>query len=212
MKVTAIAPWLLLLSLPLVNGCGLFEHSAPAPNEDTPASELPAKQLFAFQPIQGTPYLMAPINRSDDRSGFSSYDSGYTNHNVVFLDAVTLTTQRLFDTNDYLIVSTTEYGAPVDGNFVTEWLVYLVITADTNDDGRLDDQDHMTVATTNAAGEGYSELIGGIDEIFGINLVGPGSLVVAYGQAGTKTVSKVNLTEQTVVNTQPLVDLGVEVK
>ncbi|NJN20849.1 MAG: hypothetical protein HC812_06220 [Leptolyngbya sp. RL_3_1] len=210
MKATAIA----LLGLLGLSGCGLFERSGvPAPGETTAVSELPPKQLYDFQPIQGTRYLMAPINRSDDRaSGFSSYDSGYTSHNVVFLDAVTLTTQRLFNTNDFLIVSTTEYGETIDGTFVTQWLVYLVITADTNDDGELDYRDHITLATTNTAGEGYTEVIVGIEQTFGIILVGPGSLVVAYEQAGVKTVSKVNLAEQTVVNTQPLVDLGAEVK
>lgn len=207
MKATAIA--LSCLSLAGLSGCEIFEQPVvPAPGETTAASELPPKQLFDFQPIQGTPYLMAPINRSDDRSSsFSSYGGGYTTHNLVFLDAVTLATQRLFETNDYLIVSTTEYGETIDGNFVTQWLVYLVITADSNDDGGLDHRDHMTLATTNAAGEGYTEVITGIDKTFGITLVGPGSLVVAYEQAGTKTVSKVNLTEPAVVNTQPLVDL-----
>ncbi len=217
MKAIAIAPWLLLgLSLS-VNGCGMFEPPAvPAPSETTPASALPPKQLLTFQPIQGTPYLMAPIDRVDQRSASLSYDSAYdgsyTTHNLVFLDTETLVSQRLFDTNDYLIVSTTEYGVSIEGVSITEWLVYLVITEDTNDDGALDNRDHKTLATTTAAGQGYKAVITGIEQTFGLTQVKSGSLVVAYEQAGNKTVSTIDLDSQTVVATQPLVDLGPEVQ
>lgn len=211
-KATAIALFL-VLGLPLI-GCERLDSSTvPAPSEDTPASELPPKQLSTFQQIQGTPYLMAPINRSSDRaSSFSSYDSGYTVHNVAFLDTTTLASHRLLESNDALIVSTTEYGDLVEGTTVTQWLVHLIIAADTNDDGVLDSRDHKTLATTDAAGQGYVEVITGIDNTFGIVMVEPGALVVTYEQEGDKRVSTLDLNGQTITATQPLVELGAEVR
>jgi hypothetical protein len=205
---------LLMLSLPLINGCERLNSPAvPVPSEDTPASELPSKQLSTFQQIQGTPYLMAPINRSDDRgSSFSSYDSGYSVHNVAFLDTTTLASHRLLENNEALIVGTTEYGNLVEGTTVTQWLVHLIIAADTNDDGVLDYRDHKTLATTDAAGQGYTEVITGIDSTFGMVMVEPGVLTVTYEQAGDKLASTIDLNGQTITATQPLIDLGAEVQ
>jgi hypothetical protein len=48
--------------------------------------------------------------RSNKFSSDESYDSGGQTHNLVFLDTNTLESQRLFETNAYVIVQTDKYS------------------------------------------------------------------------------------------------------
>lgn len=168
-----------------------------------------AAALGAFQHLKGTPYLMSAVNSNGWRSDkFSSYDAGGQTHNLVFLDTNSLKSQRLFDTNAYVILQTEQYTQKVKSEAVTRWLVYRVLKADTDGNKRLDRDDLITLGVSSASGKGYVEVLTGITDIFGLTMVTPGKLVAVYGKNGKKATSIVDLEKRSVIATQSVVDLG----
>ncbi len=172
--------------------------------------------LGGFQLLKGTPYLMAPVtnieSRSDRSSSGESYNSGVQNHNLVLLDTNSLVSHRLFDKNVYVITQTDQYTQKVNGKDVTRWLVHQVLKSDTDGNKRLDQNDLRTLGISLASGKKYVEVLTGITEIFGLTMVDPGKLIVIYGKNRAKIASIIDLDKRTTIATQPIVDLGIQVK
>jgi len=122
--------------------------------------------------------------------------------------------------SDLVILATTQYptqdkerdsASRIDG-VATQWLVYQVLKADTNGDGRLDASDQQTIGVTDASGVGYAEILSGIDANFGMTLLSADQVVVVYSQGGAKSATVIDLRNRKVVSTKALVDLGPDVK
>lgn len=192
----------------------------PKSTEDVKDSNSAPKYTAAlggFQSLKGTPYLMAIMtstgkSRADKLSSYESGSNGGQNHNLVFLDANSLESRRLFNTNDYVIIQTDQYTQKVEGKDVTQWLVHQVLKADTDGDKRLDQNDLRTVGISSANGTRYVEVLTGITEIFGLEMVKPGQLVVVYGKDKAKTANIIDLDKRTIIATKPVIDLGAQVK
>jgi hypothetical protein len=175
-----------------------------------------------FEQIHGTHYLMAEITEAQSRTSLSSssYSEKGNIRNLVFLDGDSLASHRLFDTSAYVILATTQYpthesdgdSPPRSDAVVTQWLVYQVLKADTNGDGRLDGADQQTLAVTDASGSGYAEILSGIDENLGMTMLGAGQIVVVYSHGGAKSASVIDLGNRKVVSTKALADLGSDVR
>lgn len=179
--------------------------------------------LMQFEQIHGTHYVMSEITDARSRTSLSSssYSEKGAVRNLVFLDGDSLASHRLFDTSAYVILATTQYPThesegdsptPRSDAVVTQWLVYQVLKADTNGDGRLDGSDEQTLAVTDASGSGYAEVLSGIDENFGITMLGAGQIVVVYSHGGAKSAAVIDLGNRKVVSTKALADLGSDVK
>ncbi|NJM64276.1 MAG: hypothetical protein HC851_00715 [Acaryochloris sp. RU_4_1] len=178
--------------------------------------------LTSFQQIQGTPYLLAQLSEQDPESRLSSYESsdriGQT-RNLVFLNANSLTSHRLFQTNTFVILNTTQYThqktkvdgqpTPTTSEGVTQWIVYQVLKQDTNGNGQLDQTDHRTIGISDAAGQGYTEVLTGVSQFFGETMAESGKLVLVYTQDGVKRVSIVDLKSRRIAVTKAMVNLGV---
>jgi hypothetical protein len=187
-------------------------------NTNTRPEDRPLR-LTQFEQIHGTRYLMAEITEAQSRTS-SSYSENGNIRNLVFLDGDSLASHRLFDTSAYVILATTQYptqdkegdsAARIDG-VVTRWLVYQVLKADTNGDGRLDASDQQTIGVTDASGSGYAEILSGIDANFGMTMLSADQVVVVYSQGGAKSASLIDLRNRKVVSTKALADLGPDVK
>jgi hypothetical protein len=178
--------------------------------------------LTPFQQIQGTPYLLAQLSDLNSESRWStSYQSedraGHT-RNLVFLNAGSLASHRLFDTNAFRIVNTIQYphqktnvssqSTPTANESVTQWIVYQVLKQDTNNNGKLDQDDHLTIGISDAAGKQYQEVLTGVSQFLGETMVAPGKLVIVYTQDGVKRASIVDLKSQKIAATKAIVDLG----
>ncbi len=207
---------LLLATLSPVLGLSCSRVSQPFRNDNVKASEKYTATLSSFQTLQGTPYLMAAVNgtwsRSDKLLSSGSYGEGGQTRNLVFLDAGSLASRRLFETNAHVILQTDEYTRKVEGKTVTQWLVHQVLTADTDGDQQLTRDDLQTVGVSTASGQDYTAVLKGLTEIFGLTMVTPGKLVVVYRKDNAKTASIIDLDQRRVLATQPVVDLGPEVK
>jgi hypothetical protein len=209
----------LLIAIPLLTlgfACSRFNQPSQTKDIKASAAEKYMAALGAFQSLEGTPYLMATVNsndsRSDKLSASSTYWTGNQTHNLVFLDANSLASQRLFDTNAYVILQTDRYTQKEQGKPVTRWLAHQVIKGDSDGNQRLDGNDQIGIGISSASGKGYVEVLTGITEIYGLTMVNPGKLVIVYGKEGAKSSSIVDLDKRNVLTTRSIVDLGSEVK
>jgi hypothetical protein len=210
----------LLIVIPFLTlGFSCSRSSQPSLSEEIKASpaEKDKAALGVFETLKGTPYLMSSVTstgwtRSGKSSSDESYDSGGQTHNLVFLDTNSLESQRLFDSNSYVIVQTDQYSQKVDGKDVTQWLVHQILKADTDGNKRLDQNDLRTLGVSSANGKKYVEVLTGITEIFGLTMNSSGKLVVVYGKEGFKTSCIIDLDKRIVIATKSIVELGSEVK
>lgn len=209
----------LLMALPLITvgfACSRFNQTSQTEDIKASTAEKNMVALGAFQSLQGTPYLMATVNsidsRSDKLSTSGTYWTGNQTRNLVLLDGNSLTSQRLFDTNAYVILQTERYTQKVDGKVVTRWLAHQVVKKDSDGNQRLDSKDEVNIGISSASGKGYVEVLTGITEIYGLTMVNPGKLVVVYSKEGAKSSSIVDLDKRNILMTWPIVDLGSEVK
>ena len=208
-----------LASLSLTSCGKQTSYNGQSGNTNTLRPEDRPLRLTQFEQIHGTHYLMAEITEAQSRSS-SSYSENGNIRNLVFLDGDSLASHRLFDTSAYVILATTQYpthdkegdSAPRSDGVVTQWLVYQVLKADTNGDGRLDAADQQTIGVTDASGSGYAEILSGIDANFGITLLSADQVVVVYSQGGAKSATVIDLRNRKVVSTKALADLGPDVK
>jgi hypothetical protein len=176
--------------------------------------------------VPGTPFLMAMIYTGENGGysslvGFSSSGNSSTVHNYVFLDLTDRSFRRLIPTNDSYIRQAEQLPEAGDGSpavmterdgRVVQWWLFDVVTQDTNRDGRLDAGDLGTLAVSDAGGRGYTELIGGVREVYGRALRDANTLVVVYESGGTKRFSVIDLPGRAVTSTEALPDLGPDVK
>lgn len=202
------------------------QPSGPAANGQTQQY-----YLSDFQLVRGTSVLVAEIALDGNtNSGFGSArwfsfgtSTGVRVHNLVFLDAQTLESHRLFPTNEYAIRNATQFpddwidtynatGQRPNEVAPTEWFVYEIITNDTNNDGLLNRDDLFIVAISDEDGIGYIELMSGISGIYGMKMVENGKLVVSYLQNGKKLASLIDMKAKTILETKELTNLGEDVK
>jgi hypothetical protein len=209
----------LLIAIPLLTlgfACGCSNQPFQTKDIKASVAEKNMAALGDFQSLQGTPYLMATVNsidsRSDKLSTSSTYWTGNQTRNLVFLDANSLASQRLFDTNAYVILQTDRYTQKVEGKTVTRWLAHQVLKNDSDGNQRLDGNDQVSIGISSASGKGYVEVLTGIAEIYGLTMVSPGKLVVVYAKEGAKSSSIIDLDKRSVLTTRSIVNLGSEVK
>jgi hypothetical protein len=210
---------LLLFALPIPTlGLACSHPSDTIRTEDVKASASKkyTSALGAFQNLKGTPYLMSAVTstgwRSDKFSSSESYSSGEQTHNLVFLDTNSLESHRLFGSNAYVILQTDRYTQTIKSKAVTQWLVHQVIKSDTDGNKRLDRNDLIALGISSASGKKYVEVLTGITDILGLTMVTPGKLVVVYSKSGAKSASNIDLEKRSVTTTQPIIELGPEVK
>ncbi|MBL8063075.1 MAG: hypothetical protein JNK32_08665 [Anaerolineales bacterium] len=209
----------------------LNPQATPANAETASTPVYVEKTLAAFNPIQGTDYLMAGIvpaavtrdssfnpfewiNNSRYYSGYSSYAT----YNYVFFNVETAAYQRLLPNNEYIIYQTAGYpqqvydpNAPDKPAPVIEFWVYGVVKGDFNNDGFMDYQDKITVGISDVGGNGYTELIENVDSILSQYYKDPSTLFVIYRVNEKNFIAKLNPSTRELVSTTEM-DLGEDVK
>jgi len=223
MKNDYLSGLLMILAITATCACGGAYVGPPATNgtEAIPVEERPFV-LGTFERLSGTPILIAEIHEVGGRGSLSSgYESGGTAHNFVFLDSRSLESHRLFDTNQYVILSRMAYPTPARmvrsepqpaDQAAVEWLVYQVVKEDTNGDTRLGSDDRITIGISDASGGGYTEVLNAIDDVLGVEMIESGRLVVIHRADGEKQTSILDLAARKVLASRPLVDLGPDVR
>lgn len=168
--------------------------------------------LGQFKTVDGTNCLMAPIN--PDKKG-EYYDSSREVHNYVFYDTASEFTRQLLPTNDYLIATTFGFPERREGEKEiphTRWFLYGVVKADTDEDKKLSSLDRNVLAVSDACGDGYTEIVTDVEQVFGHALRDENTLVLIYRKNSKKYVSIVDLTRRSVTSTKELPSLGADLK
>jgi hypothetical protein len=154
-------------------------------------------QLGYMSNIQGSPYVMIPLN--SDQSYAQSYygKSSSSARNYLFINSLKNEKHWLFETNQYLIAGTDflsekEYGS--DEREVRA-ILYKIVKSDTNHDERLTNDDLQTVGLSLPSGKRYREILNGID-LF----IDKDTLLIVFQRKGIGFSANVNLSDFTISN------------
>ena len=244
----------LLLSISMLlivlSACTIGSTST-ARSENAAVTQVDTRQTLGdFQPIPGTTYLYAQVSKGPNTgrgignliSSLSSSEDYGSVSNLVFLDSKTLSSHKLFNANDKIILSVSQYPVPNAGTTApagqiqpaqpaqavlvaqptqpaapthdnaVQWLVYQVIQKDPNQPAAPTTNLPFSIAVSDASGSNYQEVLTNLTGLYGINMVDPGHLLVVYTKDSIKSASILDLAKRTVVTTNPIVDLGAGVK
>jgi len=209
-----------------------------------PVDTSTSQYLGDFQAIPGTTSLYAQLSqkpatgsglRSLISSISSSEDYGST-ANLVFLDGKTLSSHKLFATNNQIILSVLQFPDPYAGmgsaapagqaqpaqpaqgassksNAAVQWLVYQVVQKDASQPSATATADlPFSIAVSDTSGNNYQELLGGVSKTYSMSMINSKQVLVVYTKNNIKTASLLDLTKQTVTASKPIVDLGAGVQ
>ncbi|NEP53218.1 MAG: hypothetical protein F6K65_32225 [Moorea sp. SIO3C2] len=168
-------------------------------NVDDDSSSSQDWELGNLREVDGTTYLMVPLY--SDQSYTQSYYSKSTRstRNYLFLDSETGKSKWLFANNDYLIASDrliSETNNKTNNSGESKPVIavlYHLIKKDTNGDGRLTNDDSMTIAFTHYNGNDYQEVVSGVDRFLGYKVLNANSLLILYQRDGIAYSAKVSL-------------------
>jgi hypothetical protein len=167
-----------------------------------------------FEEVGGTSYLAASVTQLQGEQFASSGSYGDTRtRNLIFLDRLSLQSHRLFETNQQVILNidhlgrgnkanpapTTAAGLPV------KWLMYRVVSADTNQDGRLDAKDTFALGVSDAFGLGYVVVVLNVSRVLAISMIGEDQVLVALESEGVLQASLIDLPTKAIAVSHPLV-------
>lgn len=152
-------------------------------------------QLGYMSKIQGSPYVMIPLN-SDQRYAQSYYSkSSSSTRNYLFINSKNNDKHWLFNTNQYLVVdseflSENEYNS--DEREIRA-ILYKMVKSDTDNDKRLTSKDLLTIGMSLPNGKEYKEILEGIDVFVGQRLLDPNTLLIVFQKDGVGYSANVNL-------------------
>jgi hypothetical protein len=208
-----------LLCLTLLTSCSEVRQVVNPSGAQTTANNSQDNQqnksLGTFSPVPGTRYLNAQITEAQDSSiRYSSDYKGSVIYNLVYFDPASARMTRLLPSNDFRVIATiylptSETTQPPQ---LVSWALYSIVKRDSNNDRTLNEKDERTLAMTDAGGQGYTELIENIKELYGHTMTDTNSLTVIYLKGGRLLTSKINLQKRQVESTQELPSLGSDVK
>ncbi|WP_321530691.1 hypothetical protein [uncultured Desulfuromonas sp.] len=156
--------------------------------------------------IQGTSYVMVPLN--SDQSYAQSYysKSSSSARNYLFINSKNNEQHWLLKSNKYLIADMTmlsEHGYGGEERNIRA-ILYQVIKKDTDKDSRLTNKDLKTISISRSDGRGYKELIQGVDVFVGQRTVDENTLLIVYQKQGVGYSANVSLSKLAISNEQEL--------
>jgi hypothetical protein len=95
-----------------------------------------------------------------------------------------------------------------DSEKPAKWLVFDVVTSDTNGDNRLTEADRKTIGIAGADGSHYAEVLSGIDAELGRTWMQGDRLLIVYSAGGKNVISEISLPDRKVLVTRDLPKIG----
>ncbi len=169
-------------------------------------------RLGAFEKISG--YMVAPVYSAKSYSVSLYGKQASAVRNYLFVNLQDKSSRWLIPTNDHLILSMerlTADGTPFrwrDEEKPAKWLVFDVVTSDTNGDKRLTEADRKTIAIAEADGSRYTEVLSGIDSVLGRTWMQGDRLLVVYAAGGKNMISEISRPDRKVSVTKDLPKIG----
>ena len=190
-------------------------------SNSNPSNNPDSLTLNQFHSIQGTSILVATVEQEDARVGdisarWFNFRNGYAVSNLIFLDGDTLSSHSLFETNNNAVIGLYQFPSPNFDSYSSaeqvevKWLVYEIAKSDTNSDGKINSKDLSTVAISDVNGKSYTEIIGDVSDIYGMDLFESNVLLLVYQSKGIYTVVKIDLNQKNIVDSEPLTSIQLE--
>lgn len=168
-------------------------------------------QIGDFREVDGTTYIMLQLYYTQSYSAKSTSST----INYLFLDSETGKSKWLFANNDYLIngvsfISETNNNTnnSSESRRQVRAVLYHIIKQDSNGDGRLTNENGMTIAFTHYNGNGYQEVLSGVDKFLGYKVLKENSLLILYKRDGIAYSAKVSLDNFALSNEAELPKVG----
>jgi hypothetical protein len=153
--------------------------------------------LMAFERaevITGSQTLMLRLTGSRKSAGFSSGGGGSETRNVLFLAGADRAPRWLFADHRHVVLTLAqlrEDAAPEDR--ATRWLYVEHVSQDSNQGGRLSDDDLSSIAMVRADGSGMTEVLRDVQRVLTYNMPDAQHLSIVYQQRGAVRHAKVSL-------------------
>lgn len=155
--------------------------------------------LGKFQELEGTPYLMAPVNSLPISRQNPYYKKASTTRNYLFVNGNDKSAVKLVSRNDFLFLNAQEVILERRDDKIVRGIWYEVVKADSNNDKRLDSNDKKTIAVSDVSGSEYTEIISEVDRLLGSHQRNSTTLLVFYELDGREYVGEINILRRILV-------------
>lgn len=136
-------------------------------DEVNSGEEIEDLRLSDITKVSGKDIQYVKLNSAPESKGFSSGGYGNVIRNVVFFVGDNMDSHWLFDANTYLIDEIDQLKKNADDceNKETVSIYYEIRKEDTNNNGKIDENDSLTIALTSPDGLNYTEIELGITSV-----------------------------------------------
>jgi hypothetical protein len=175
------------------------------PTANTVANKIPQEDnkvktsLGNFSELEGTPYLMAPVNSQLDYRQDSSGKKPSTIRNYLFVNVNDKSIQQLVPKNDFLFVNAQKVVLERRDDQIVRGIWYEVIKADSNNDKIIDNKDKKTIAVSDVSGSDYTEVIDEVDRFLGSHQKNSTTVLVFYELDGREYIGEIDIRERVLV-------------
>ena len=139
-------------------------------------------RLGYLKEVNGTPYVMIPLNADYNykRSYYSK--SSYSSRNYLFINSQTNQKRWLLNTNDYLIMNDEMLSVKSydEKDCEVKAILYHMVKEDTNGDGKLTHDDLSVVALSKPDGTALNEVLSDLDVFVGHLVIDEKSMLLIY--------------------------------
>jgi len=171
-------------------------------NVETGQVDKSSATLGNFTAVDGAALLRAPLHLNQEYEySYSSKDASSI-QNYLYFDPATHAFHWLLPGNPRLILDSTELPA---GNFPrrddapVDAIVYQLVDADTNGDGKFTAGDLKTIAVADPAGRRFARVLSKVERLNGAHLTGKTTLVLLYTSDGALRAAEFDLSSDKIV-------------
>ena len=159
-------------------------------------------EIGDFTRIDGIKVLRASLSVKQEYAFSSGSKEANSIRNYLFFDPTQKSTYWLKNNSDGLILST--HNLPEhdyrDKDKTTIAFIYVLVEKDTNNDGKLTENDLKDIAISEANGERFKVVINDVDRLNGVSLLENGHALILYSAAYSLKVADVDLQSQKLVS------------
>ncbi|MCH9648135.1 MAG: hypothetical protein K0U98_07850 [Deltaproteobacteria bacterium] len=172
-------------------------------NEETPESSL---FFGSFDRLPGTDILWSPVLSSDGYPSKLSSKGSRETRNYLFFDLEAKRSSWLVDGNEQVFswyqVATVE-DAETDSSRAIA-LLFLVISEDSDGDGRLTEDDEAALALADPTGQRMTTLLSGVERIDSFEVFSPSRGFLFLVSGGSLKVAELDLERLEILSIDPL--------
>jgi len=158
--------------------------------------------LGNFSAVDGAALLRAPLHLHQEYEHSYATKDASSIQNYLYFDPATHAFHWLLPGNRRLILDSTELPAgnfPRHENQPADAIVYQLVDADTNGDGKLTGGDLKTIAVADPGGRRFARVLSKVERLNGAHLNGKTTLVLLYTSDGALRAAEFDLSSDKIV-------------